>query len=760
LAQAGAQASSFDRLLEESRDLVCARIGAALGAMLDKADEALVDWIGKTQNRETQSLYQGTRELLRVQRSALETGFVQSYLSEFAKLASRVKDPGRSFADIDTSLHLVGEDDLDETLKFKNVATKLRRFCDDELAALDQRVGVLFGDANLAAEANPFGPESICDAFQQACHALEATAQVRGVLLKLFDDHVVDAVRPIYKDVNTLLIENAILPKIRYGVSKNAEGAPAKAAGEKQPAPAAGAATAGGGSEQDLFTLLQKLVGGGAGGLGQGGGGVALPPGVVVVQGAELLGMLTQVQHGDVSALPGGVPAAFAQQASAGTTNVLRELKTSTFGAGLVQMDATTLDILSLVFDQLFDDANIPIALKGLIGRLQIPMLKVAIADKAFFANKAHAARRLLDAFGELAPCLPADFRSDSPDFMRLEAITQHILDNFQQDVGLFDGAREQLEAFIAEHDKQVETETRALAQRVEQTETLGVAKAEAEQAVKARVQTHKMPGVVLEFLVEHWLRVLLLAHVKSGAGGAEWKGALEVMDELVWSVGPIHSLEERQKLAKLVPGLVRRITAGLQALAASDDVRTRFFGELMKIHTESLEPKAKPTKAPDKAEAPAAAQPPQAPPPIDFSAPVKIKNPYGAGEVEVIGLDFTVPPVDEEKRARAKAALQSSLMVYPPKNIELGTWVAFNPKDGKRGERTAKVLFVSPKQTRYVFSDRRGKNIVELTRAQLVHQLRTGEAVRLEGAPEAPLFDRIMTGLLDKLRTPAPRAA
>jgi hypothetical protein len=39
---------------------------------------------------------------------------------------------------------------------------------------------------------------------------------------------------------------------------------------------------------------------------------------------------------------------------------VLRELKTSTFGAGLQQMDATTLDIVSLLFDQLFDDPQIP----------------------------------------------------------------------------------------------------------------------------------------------------------------------------------------------------------------------------------------------------------------------------------------------------------------------------------------------------------------------------------------------------------------
>ena len=40
-----------------------------------------------------------------------------------------------------------------------------------------------------------------------------------------------------------------------------------------------------------------------------------------------------------------------------------------------------TLDIVARLFDQLFDDPKIPLGAKGLIGRLQIPMLKVAIAE-------------------------------------------------------------------------------------------------------------------------------------------------------------------------------------------------------------------------------------------------------------------------------------------------------------------------------------------------------------------------------------------
>src|SRR5712692_6179589 len=188
--------------------------------MLDKSEEALSTLISGTQNREAQELYQDTRKVLAAQRRKLETEFHKAYLTEFRKHTSKIKDAAQSFSELEASLTLVGEEDLEETLKFKELAAKLRKYCDEELAALDQRVGVLLGDANLQAENNPFSPETICDAYQQACHALDTNMKVRTVLRKLFDDHVVDAVRAIYKDVNALLVKNSILPKIRYGVSK------------------------------------------------------------------------------------------------------------------------------------------------------------------------------------------------------------------------------------------------------------------------------------------------------------------------------------------------------------------------------------------------------------------------------------------------------------------------------------------------------------------------------------------------------------
>jgi hypothetical protein len=72
-------------------------------------------------------------------------------------------------------------------------------------------------------------------------------------------------------------------------------------------------------------------------------------------------------------------------------------------GSQLGPIDVMTLDIVALLFDFILDDQRIPDALKALIGRLQIPVLKVAMLDKDFFSHKTHPARLLLDALAAAA---------------------------------------------------------------------------------------------------------------------------------------------------------------------------------------------------------------------------------------------------------------------------------------------------------------------------------------------------------------------
>lgn len=728
--------SAFDALLAKCRDLASAQLDDALAAMLAKADEVLAERVTKAQDRELQQRLQAARDIVRAKGAELEKQFHAQFLAEFQKRSNKARQIGGSFADADLSsleLSLVADDDLEETLRFNELAARLRRKCDDEVNALDQRVGVLVGDAELESEASPLSPQAICTAYKHACKLVVEGTEMRALFLELFDTLVLEAVVPLYEALNDLLVQNAILPKIRFGAPKKEAKKPRRKDGE-----------AADGEEPDLMAMLQKLAanqGAGAGGGAGGGSGVGGAP---LVQGVALLNSLTQLQLDGLAAfaasggvLPSGAPVT-------ATTNVLHELKASQVGAAMGQVDAMTLDVVAMLFDQLFDDPKIPLGAKGLIGRMQIPVLKVAIADKTVFQKKDHPARLLLDTLGEIAIRLPADFNTGSALFGHLETIIQGLVSEYKDDVEVFSIVREQLAALMAREDKRIEDESRAAAERVLQEEALAVAKSAAQAEMSARLQAApNLPGAVIEFLIEHWLRLMMLIHVRRGTESEPWQRALEVMDKLIWSVQPKDSVEERGKLAVAIPPLLKGLAAGIQAAGIEEEAKQKFFADLMRLHTAIL---AGPTKG--------AAQPAYVPADagrsLDFAAPITMRNPFGQGEVKVSGIEADT--ADEDRAAGRRRWDPSN-----PDNLKVGDWLMFKAPASDDGEakppRPARLIFMTPRRTRYVFCDRGEKDYIECTRAEIGRRLRAGEAELMEEEPEVPFFERIMGGVMGRMK-------
>ncbi len=806
------QATPFDAILKESRDLITDRLGDAVTGMLDKADESLSALVDKTQDKDQQGYFLAARDVVGKQRQAIHDEFGTRYLEEFAKRVREVRKAlgtaqGDDDAPLEMELELVGEDDLEETLRFNDMAARLRRMCEDELGALDQRAGVLLGDANLEAEHNPFGSQAVCMAYKQVCKAVEADAKVRRVMLKLFDDHVADAMRGIYKEVNALLVENSILPKIRYSVVKK-EGGPAGAtagaeevdvedAVETKVKKATEAAAAAG---QDIFSILQKLMGGAAA-TGPGGGPApGTPGGPPALQGTELLSSLTRLQHGDAGVITSGsVPI---PEGGAVTTNVLHELKASNVGASMGQMDAMTLDIVSMLFDQLFDDPKVPAGVKALVARLQIPILKVAIADKSIFSKKDHPAREMLDILGDFAGRLPADFGKDHPQYPKLDALLHELITGYEDKVEIFVATNQKLRGLMAEEEERAAKEADAASRQVAQRENLALAGNDARSEVKARMKDGKLPQPVVAFLAKHWIKVLVLVHVQSGKASDAWKAAVETMDLLIWSVEPKTDAAQRKKLATTVPTLLKRITAGATAAGIEDTARAAFFAELMKLHTAVLHTAAEQLEKAKAADAeaakkvakdaagkplagtkPAATSPKAAggeaikpPTPsagtisteeLDFTAPIAVKIGNEVVKVEKSEeLDFTeaAPPTvaaAPTPGAATAAGPAGAKPVVPreiPKEVKLpsklkeGVWIGIRAQDPDEPRQPAKLLYVSPLKSRFLFCDRRGKTVLECTRSDLAKRFRLRDVVILSEAPDTSLFERIINGVLGKL--------
>src|SRR5258706_2248422 len=186
-----AQPSPFDALLAQSRDLLCDGLCAGLAGMLQNAEASITEVADKTDDQELRKLMLEAREVARTQRAVIEKQFREKYLAEFRKATNKAKKIAPSFSDISLGeLSLVDDDDLNETLKFNGTAAKLRRACELELSALDQRVRVLLEDPALESEDDPFGAHIICDAFKHAVRQTGAAVQVRLILLRLFEEHM------------------------------------------------------------------------------------------------------------------------------------------------------------------------------------------------------------------------------------------------------------------------------------------------------------------------------------------------------------------------------------------------------------------------------------------------------------------------------------------------------------------------------------------------------------------------------------------
>ena len=123
-------------------------------------------------------------------------------------------------------------------------------------------------------------------------------------------------------------------------------------------------------------------------------------PGAPIISTPDLHEGLTRLQAGQSDFDVGGAQIAFSGIPQ-GLHNVLRDLQESPLGAKANQLESMTIEMVAMLFDFIFDTKDLPDGIKALLARLQIPVLKAAMLDGAFFAKKSHPARLLVN---ELAP--------------------------------------------------------------------------------------------------------------------------------------------------------------------------------------------------------------------------------------------------------------------------------------------------------------------------------------------------------------------
>lgn len=253
-------------------------------------------------------------------------------------------------------------------------------------------------------------------------------------------------------------------------------------------------------------------------------------------------------------------------------------------------VDQDVIDVVSMLFEFILEDKNIPSEAKAHIARLQIPLLKAAIIDKEFFSTNKNSARSLLNELAHAALGIIDETDPSSLSLLsEIERVVNAINDDFEDDLSLFDEQLTEFNIFLEQHAEQEDNIKHRIEKKTKQKEDHALAYHWVEDTIDEILADKHLPDVIIELINGPWKRVMLNTYLNNGQNSDTWKNQVRFIDVLEWSVQPKHESLDRQKLANIIGQLVMTLRNGLQVIQVSNDEIQKILLQLEPFHVASV---------------------------------------------------------------------------------------------------------------------------------------------------------------------------
>lgn len=680
------------------RQVLLKKLPALFEKFIVQLDDALFKLSGKTETHAEQESYFVAMRELRRQRDAIESQFNASLLrgfDSFWRLGPTYKESENLINVFDSEKALLLSDaDLEEDLAVDNMVVKGEQNFFRDIYALNERFGFMAHGVKIEVENNPVGPAAIADCFKAVVLGLKFDLQIKLLIFKYFEVGVIENLDLLYDELNELLTRADILPNLTHRIVKRS-GDKESLNNSKDTA-----------NYNDLFGALQELL------------SLRRDPGAIVPsdQGEaavvfspdDLCDSLTAIQR---QAVPKGEKLVNVRE--------MLDQRISTQQGTIGQTELDTIDVISMLFEFILEDKSLPDAMTVLLGRLQIPMLKVAIQDKSFFGKKDHPARKLLNTLARAAVGWSRiSGKAEGNLYSRIEEVVERVVNEFDHDMGLFSELNEQFEAFLEDEVRSAEVAEERAAEVARGKEQLAQAKLRVdEEIVHCLGQVDQLPPEVFDLINDAWRDVLTLTLLRKGEESDSWRQAVLLVRRLIWSVQPKIARVESQSLLKAIPDLLKGLRLGLKEISYDQHKMTDLFKTLQGYHLLCLKGE-------------------------------QVTEQLKRAEIK---------PRLVEKRKEAKAAraalsekVAKDQHMLQAKTLVVGSWLKVTNDKGK--SISAKLSWRSQVTGNCLFVNHKGVKLVELRLERLAQWFREGKAEVIEKSV-VPLTDRAMDALLASLK-------
>jgi hypothetical protein len=502
-------------------------------------------------------------------------------------------------------------------------AGKMRGIVEEQLRDLQVIVQHLTGRGTLRASENPFGPEVFMRALLDAAEDLALHTEAWDFYLTVFEKPLAEEIGRIHTallehfsrhglDAKLIRRDMAARQAVARGLGQpGIARAPGTMGPEPTTQPGAGPATIPGGVGYGPGAMAGGMPGGMPGMFG------GMPRGPMAAAifdpSVALNNLLTRLQSnardmrlppmpqvGPAEAplleaigelqqlgLEGVHGAAFAGTA-AGSINTWREHLVDKSNR---TVDKLTIEIVGMLFDHVLQDKQVPAEIKALLSRLQFPVLKAALLDAEFFASSTHPARRLIDRIASTAVGWEPYGDENERYKNEVDRIVRQVLQKFEKDVAVFEKLLVEFENFVGEVSPRDSDPVARAKRALEEAEKREILAINTTIQVRRAFEKVELEHYLRDFLVGAWVQVLVTAILRDEQTPGFSKRFREAIHDLVWSVQPKASAEDRRRLVELIPNLTRVLRDGLGLVRMAEREQNDFFKQLMESHAMAVKP-------------------------------------------------------------------------------------------------------------------------------------------------------------------------
>lgn len=492
-------------------ELVMRLLDPGLDRTFDFADEALFDLSCHAGNDHGQHRYfEGLRQL-RLARKAIHKRFRELVIERW-----RVQTGMRAAGALQTSspegmaLELISEEELEQRLTVDGIVARSEVAMGAVLPRLQIALSTRLGRGLHAVDC-AIGPRGLCEAILGASGTIDVSLTVRLVLLECFESLVISLLPDIYPDVIRVLADGV-------GVAANVEAI----------APAPGRAALDASRGRDAPPSQRS-----AGALKAPADHVEPAKRVHAVD-SRIAGR-SAIEARNAGGLRAVALGGFhAQPESAGTrlAGVDREIPDRSSARAIIVADAV---------QKLFKGAgmapDMAPELEAAVYRLEVPMVRVALAQPQLLKDPEHPARRFLAQLARFTRRWGRHPPSDAALLDRLAGAHRLADGDVRARIAFFENEALFLERAAADQLRRVQLTE----QRAREAET-GKARLRDAEAFVSRLldrwpELKRLPAPLGDVTHKRWPRYLVLLRLRKAEGGAEWDEAVALLDSLAAAV-------------------------------------------------------------------------------------------------------------------------------------------------------------------------------------------------------------------------------